>query len=256
VRFVGDRDKKICAGMGEVAKNLRAVLVVADPIVHELVRKLCTMLRITLVAVDSTAAARTLCSNDPPLAIVCASTLPDGGDGIALAAELRDTLPSGTPVAVLLGPADLERATAVRAAGLGLARESAELLALLRAFGDLPKLVILEDDRYFSSLLLRGLSPSFAVTCVTTVDGVLEEIRLRGSPHAILCELRLVVPDFHDRLDGAAPGLSSRSVFMTGGSVTGETEAFLRSIPGRWIYKPFPMEAVHSLIAGVIDRAR
>ena len=239
------------------------VVVGGDDGMRAVARKFCAMGGFVTREASGAAQAHAAVAAGAPSGILCWSTIRDG-DGLALARELR-VRASGAKLAVVLTPEHLDRTHE--------ARESADtvitapvpletLFEVLRGFfarvpaRKLPHLLIVDDDLYLANVLKRGLSASFEIAVAPTTASALDAIRAR-EPDAILAELRLVGMDvraFHGALDAAAHGLAGRTLYMTTGTIGDPIHTFLTSIPGRWLYKPFPIATLRSLLAAAVVR--
>ena len=57
--------------------------------------------------------------------------------------------------------------------------------------------------------------------------------------------------DLFRRLRALRPGMEDRLLFMTGGALSFEAEAFLAQLPGRWLEKPFDLEILEERLRQV-----
>ncbi|MEJ7601650.1 MAG: hypothetical protein WKG01_27360 [Kofleriaceae bacterium] len=245
---------------GPDAHRTRGVVLVVggDDGMRAVTRKFCAMAGFATREAASAAQALAAIAASPPSGILCWSAI-DDGDGLALARELRALVPDAKLVLVL-DQGHLDRAHLAREiADTVLASPAAldQVLEVLRGLfarvpaRRLPHLLIVDEDIYLANVLKRGLSASFDITVVPTAQGALGAIAVR-EPDAILAELRLLDMDvrvFHGALDAARQGLAGRTVYMTTGTVGNPIHAFLATIPGRWLYKPFPIATLRSLLS-------
>ena len=247
----------------EVQKPRGVVLAIAgDPATRSVVRKFCALCGMESRLVPDAAAARHTISEIDVSGILCWSDVP-GADGIELGAELRELAPHAHVVLVLAAE-HANRSTDARLAveHVIAAPQLESLFEALRAMatrGPPPNrqhLLLIDEDVYLANVLKRGLESSFTITVVPSASAALAAL---GTvvPDAVVAELRLdmATDAFHAALDAAVPGLAERVVYMTGGIVDASTHAFLASIPGRWVNKPFPIATLRSLIAGALRRA-
>jgi DNA-binding response OmpR family regulator len=246
----------------EVQKPRGVVLAVAgDPATRLVVRKFCTLCRMECRLVPDAAAARRTISEIEVSGILCWSDVP-GADGIEFGAELRQLAPHAHVVLVLAAE-HANRSTDARLAvehviGAPQLESLFEALRAMATRGPAPSrhhLLLVDEDLYLASVLKRGLESSFTITVVPSASAALAAL---GTivPDAVVAELQLdmAADAFHTALDAAVPGLGERVVYMTGGIVDDATHAFLASIPGRWVYKPFPIATLRSLIASALGR--
>jgi DNA-binding response OmpR family regulator len=246
----------------EVQKPRGVVIVVAgDPPTRAVVRKFCTLCGLEGRLVEDAAAARRTISEIEPSGILLWSNVPDA-DGIAFGVELRELAPRAH-VALVLAAEHAHRATDARVAiehviaapQLESLFEAVRAMAIRAPPRERQHLLLVDEDVSLANVLKRGLESSFTITVVPTAKAALAAL---GTiiPDAIVSELRLDmgVDAFHAALDAAVPGLAERVVYMTGGIVDDRTHAFLSSVPGRWVYKPFPIATLRSLIAGTLTR--
>lgn len=123
---------------------------------------------------------------------------------------------------------------------------------------DAPKTVlILEDDVSLSILLKEYLeSLSFSVTVVSSgVEGI-QKI-LAHNFDAIVCDM--VMPNFpgdmfYRAVQRARPNLTKRFIFMTGHQGEAKIDAFVRSIRGLMLWKPFQFPDLLAAIQSVIRK--
>lgn len=237
-----------------------AIVVGSDDAICVLARKYCAMQGLPVVrAVPPDALQRI--RHNAPVGIFVASRIE-----LSTLRELRAAAPESV-LCVMLAPSQGSLAPDARLIADHVLSEPAStesVLAVLRAFvqrarsetpDQAPRVLMLERDRFLAQSLASGLSPMFRVTRVETIAQALAHAG-EHEPDVVLSELPLDVSPatFHLALEDLQPGLSSRVVYMTGGMVDEGLHAFLSTIPGRWIYKPFPLATLSSLLAGVLAR--
>jgi len=119
----------------------------------------------------------------------------------------------------------------------------------------MPTLLIIDDDDNIGVVLKKSLR-AYDVTIVTTAEDGLD-LLARRSFDGILCDLHLPRKsgvDFHAALVATRPELERRLVFMTGGALTAEAEAFLSQRPDQVLDKPFELERIRKTVARVVQR--
>ncbi|HEX7480394.1 MAG TPA: hypothetical protein VF331_21515 [Polyangiales bacterium] len=58
--------------------------------------------------------------------------------------------------------------------------------------------------------------------------------------------------DFHGELQGVAPELTERVIFVTGGAFTAKAQAFLDGVPNARLEKPIDSHNLQALIRAVL----
>ncbi|MEO8799716.1 MAG: response regulator [Polyangiaceae bacterium] len=125
----------------------------------------------------------------------------------------------------------------------------------LRAPGDAPRLLVVDDDAGIRRSLERLLGVTYRVT-IAEPQQALELIRAGETFDVILSDLRMPVMDgveLFGAIEAAAPDLARRIIFMTGGADRAAL-TFLaeRGLPV--LGKPFEPELLHALVRAVLDR--
>ena len=119
-----------------------------------------------------------------------------------------------------------------------------------------PKTVLLLEDDVSLSLLLKEYLESFSLSVTVVPSGVdgIQKI-LANDFDAIVCDM--VMPNFpgdmfYRAVERARPHLARRFVFMTGHQGDSKIDAFIRSVRGLILWKPFQfpdlLAAINSLI--------
>lgn len=111
--------------------------------------------------------------------------------------------------------------------------------------------ILLVDDEEMVLRALRRILSAHELECVTSAKEALA--RIDAGPPFDLIVTDLMMPtmtgmEFYEALLARDPELARRTVFMTGGSVTAQTEAFFQSVPNVRIEKPFEVGAIQRLV--------
>ena len=113
-------------------------------------------------------------------------------------------------------------------------------------------ILVIDDDPSIVSALARLLQRD-GHTVETADNGQQALARLRAHPYdLILCDLRmpdLDGPAFYDILTRQYPSMCPRVIFLTGDTLSLESQAFLERSGRLWLPKPFNAAAVRSVIA-------
>ncbi len=121
---------------------------------------------------------------------------------------------------------------------------------------DAPKTVLILEDDVSLSLVLKEYLESFSLG-VTVVSSGVEGVQkvLAKDFDAIVCDM--VMPNFpgdmfYRAVERARPHLAKRFIFMTGHQGDPKIDAFIRSVRGLILWKPFQfpdlLEAIQSVI--------
>jgi DNA-binding response OmpR family regulator len=116
--------------------------------------------------------------------------------------------------------------------------------------------LVVDDEPHIGNTLRLLLHPDHEVVPVTSARDALAHIALahvgRQAPFdVIFCDLMMPFAsgtDFYRELEAIAPEMVERLVFMTGGVLSMDMNAFLDSIPNAVIEKPFDLTALLALI--------
>lgn len=111
------------------------------------------------------------------------------------------------------------------------------------------RLLVVDNYAPFAASLALLLSPRHEVLCCTSAEAALALLRQDPGIELVLCDL--LMPglsglDLHRLLQAELPGRERDLVFMTGGALSAEAEAFLSQV--RWLQKPFAPEALERLL--------
>lgn len=103
------------------------------------------------------------------------------------------------------------------------------------------KLLVVDDDEHIISMVSRMLRRDAEITAVRSGEEALAQIA--GSDFdAVLCDMALAGMSGRAVWDGIqrdAPELAERMVFMSGGAITADEQAFLEVVAERLLAKPF-----------------
>ena len=119
------------------------------------------------------------------------------------------------------------------------------------------RILIIDDEPMLVKVVRRMLERDHDVDAVTEVSVALERITAGERFDVILCDLmmpHLTGMDFHQELARIAPEQVPRVVFMTGGTFTSETRAFLDHVPNPRIEKPFDPQNLRLIVQSVAAR--
>lgn len=123
--------------------------------------------------------------------------------------------------------------------------------------GGIPRILVLDDEVCVTELLseilmMLGYSPC---CCNDPAEAL---VRLRNEPFdLILSDFRMPGMDgrqFYQAVAAEHPGLEERIVFLTGDTGHRDTLAFLKSVGGAMLPKPFRFGSVEMLIAETLAR--
>ena len=113
-------------------------------------------------------------------------------------------------------------------------------------------ILVIDDDPSIVSALARLLQRD-GHTVETADNGQHALERLREHPYdLLLCDLRMPDidgPAFYDLLTRQYPSMCPRVIFLTGDTLSLESQAFLERSGRLWLPKPFNAAAVRSVIA-------
>jgi DNA-binding response OmpR family regulator len=118
--------------------------------------------------------------------------------------------------------------------------------------------LVLEDDPGLSTLLRDFLEANnFAVAIVTSGAEGLQKV-MHTDYDAILCDM--VMPNFpgdmfYRAVERVRPHLCKRFVFMTGHLGDPQIDAFIRSVKGLMLWKPFQVHEVIEAIKTIIRKS-
>jgi len=119
---------------------------------------------------------------------------------------------------------------------------------------DAPRLLVIDDDQGVLRSIRRMLEPAYSVTAVSSASEALERLGRGERFDLLICDLMMPEVtgiELHEHLRRAAPLLSERMLFITGGAFTPDAGAFLEQVRTRVIEKPIgPV-----LLRSAVDKA-
>ena len=123
-----------------------------------------------------------------------------------------------------------------------------------QASGRSLRLLLVDDEPFLRRVTHRLLQPHEVVEASSADEGL--SILARDQRFdVILCDLMMPGrsgTDFYRDLSARSPQLANRFLFVSGGAVTAETEAFLREVtPDRVVLKPYTYVQLHSAVERV-----
>jgi PAS domain S-box-containing protein len=113
------------------------------------------------------------------------------------------------------------------------------------------RVLIVDDEPVLASALGRSIAPEFEAVVLASGRDALELLRRDDGFDVILCDL--IMPavtgmDLHEELCRSRPSLAARMIFMTGGTFTPRTRAFLAQVQNPTLDKPFELAALQALL--------
>lgn len=112
------------------------------------------------------------------------------------------------------------------------------------------RILAIDDEPMVLNVLARILLPHH-VTCVDNASLALQLIEDGARFDLILCDLMMPITTgmaFYETVLARVPELAARIVFLTGGVISPDVDAFLRAVSNRCLTKPFSMEKLRELI--------
>lgn len=149
-------------------------------------------------------------------------------------------------------PVGHESSQATGPATAGLDRPSAEFEAPSRA-----RILIIDDEDLLRGTLVRILGRQFDVLPLASAEEAQRLLSDGQRFDAVLCDLvmpRMSGMTFARWLTAAHPTLAARTIFMSGGAFTPESQAFLVANTHPVLEKPFQPSQVIDAIRAVLDR--
>jgi PAS domain S-box-containing protein len=116
------------------------------------------------------------------------------------------------------------------------------------------RVLIVDDERGVATMLARFLEPTYEVKHTTLASEALE--LLANTPFdAILCDVMMPGMsgiELFERLQAQSNGLDKRVIFMTGGGLHPEVNAFLRNAERPKLEKPFDVRELKRLLQDMV----
>lgn len=117
------------------------------------------------------------------------------------------------------------------------------------------RVLVIDDEPLVLSTVKRSLAPPHDVTTTTSGADALALLEAGERYDVILCDLMMPGMsgmELFDRLGLVAPAERRRIVFFTGGAFTPRAREFLAQVENLRFDKPFRIEALRALVAGLI----
>jgi CheY-like chemotaxis protein len=121
-----------------------------------------------------------------------------------------------------------------------------------------PKSVLmLEDEATLAEILMNGLElHNYHVTCVRSGAEGIQHV-LKQDFDILLCDM--IMPGFpgdmfYRAVERSRPHLCKRFLFMTGHSGDPQIDAFIRSVRGLMLWKPFQLHELLQALKVVVDK--
>lgn len=113
------------------------------------------------------------------------------------------------------------------------------------------RILLIDDERLVGVALSRVLYRENEVVAVTQATEALERLNAGERFDVVLCDLRMPVMDgieFHRQLSLTLPDEADRIVFVTGGDLSPDADAFFRRVHNLLMTKPLDLDGVRQLI--------
>jgi CheY-like chemotaxis protein len=104
-----------------------------------------------------------------------------------------------------------------------------------------PRILIIDDDPHVTRVIALALR-QFDVTVINRSQDALD-VLAKHDFDVVLCDLMMPTVtgiDIHRELTRTNPALAQRMIFLTGGSFSPDTDAFLATVTNPCLRKPFP----------------
>lgn len=119
-----------------------------------------------------------------------------------------------------------------------------------------PRILVVDDEQMIGRTLRRSLAKDHEVHFVDSGAGAMAILEKDSRFDLVLCDL--MMPDTSGMdlfawVERERPELAPRFIFMTGGSFTERSRAFLLKIPNPQVEKPFDTESLRQLVARQVE---
>ncbi|MGC4086700.1 MAG: response regulator [Polyangiaceae bacterium] len=124
-----------------------------------------------------------------------------------------------------------------------------------RKLGRRGRVLIVDDDETVAGALRRVLSAEHDLVCVDSAIRALELLTQGESFDVVLCDLlmpQVSGMELYREVQQVLPLQAERFVFTTGGAYTPRAQDFLDSVPNPRVDKPFDIDALTSLVRGLV----
>lgn len=114
-----------------------------------------------------------------------------------------------------------------------------------------PHLLVVDDDPVIARIVERGLAGAWRTSVASDGEGMVNALVHGARFDAILLDVEMPgVPlvELVARVRRVDPGLDRRIVFMTGGTTSEATRAFLTAMQNSLLRKPFPFPVLRELL--------
>lgn len=121
---------------------------------------------------------------------------------------------------------------------------------------DRGRLLFIDDEHLITTLAQRTLQKSWEVTCVPSATEALGLVDTREFD-VVACDLMMPGMNgmaFAEELEFRNPALRAKTLFLTGGAVTAEAEAFLARPDVRFMSKPLSMKDLDAALRRLAGR--
>ena len=118
--------------------------------------------------------------------------------------------------------------------------------------------MVVDDDVMVAGAVARILSPPHDVETESSPKAALTRVGTGERFDLVLCDLMMPEMsgmDFQVALDRAAPALSRRLIFITGGAFTARARDFLERSPNLTLEKPFSPAELRAVVARALATA-
>jgi CheY-like chemotaxis protein/two-component sensor histidine kinase len=117
------------------------------------------------------------------------------------------------------------------------------------------RVLVVDDEAAVGNTLKLVLQGEHDILLATSGDEALRLLANQGVD-AILCDLMMpgmTGMELHEAIRSVHPGLETRMIFMTGGTVLPHTETFLARVNNPLLEKPFDITLVRRLLRGFVS---
>jgi DNA-binding NtrC family response regulator len=124
---------------------------------------------------------------------------------------------------------------------------------------DKPSLLVIDDEVTMCSVLRLLLDDFYEVTTLSSPRAALQSLLAGQSYDAVLCDVMMpdmTGMDLYEELARQRPDLTSRFIFMTGGTFTARARAFLEALDTAPLSKPFRLDQVRAAVEARLRAAR
>ncbi len=119
------------------------------------------------------------------------------------------------------------------------------------------RILVVDDEPMLAELIRRLLQPHRVESARSAEEAWDRLLNGEQDFDAILCDVMMpgtTGVDFHRRLTIEAPDLAARTVFLTGGAFTPDSQAYLRAVECPCLIKPFRQAELRAVLTSVVKR--